>query len=233
MKSYSFTGKILIGIIVAATLLVVGGKIFTADAAGRIDSEAKVYVTAAVANNDTSIFATKFKGVAEIKLYKIGQMDETGKLTLPEGLENSGIKLTTLEGSPTVDAVTADIVTPAKTAVANKEADAVITIDRGEAAESSKKVEVTKGPGLYLYVPTDTEDNRYAYTFTSYVLLVPTSEYIITGSGSDEWVYEAEFNIKSQATEKFGDLEITKTLDTFNISLGPAAFVYRVTAVRD
>ena len=56
---------------------------------------------------------------------------------------------------------------------------------------------------------------------------------IIEASNSDEWLYNVDVAIKSDAKQRFAKLQINKTLKTFNKSLGNAAFVFDVTAKLD
>jgi hypothetical protein len=219
--------KALIGILMAALLVIAGSGIYKANAAARVDTSATVTIVAGISDTDTSVFATKYKGKVKIKLYKIADMDETGKLNIAEEFKDAGIDLSVLETNPTPDAIKTSIVAPAK-AVAPENTDLVITLDRSAGAQV-EPINIPAGAGLYLYVPEDITDTRYKYTFISYVVMAPTSELITTGTGSDAWVDTVRFNLKATEQERFGNLEIKKKLDSFNVSLGTASFVYRVT----
>lgn len=232
MRNFKIKGKAIIALTLTAVIALSGVGIYKAKAAGRVETDKAVKITAAIAANDTSIFATEYKGTVEIDLYKIAAMDETGSLVLDESLVNSGIQLSVLDGAPTVKQVKDAIVNPALTEIANMTPAATITLDRSTGAMNATEP-IEKGAGLYLYNPKDAIDSRYTHTFTSYVIQVPTSEYLTKGTGDDEWIYKAEFTLKSESEERFGKLDITKTLDSFNTSLGTASFVYTVVATRD
>jgi hypothetical protein len=219
--------KALIGILMAALLVVAGSGIYKANAAARVDTSETITIVAGISDTDTSVFATKYKGTVKIKLYKIADMDETGKLNIVEGFKDAGIDLSVLETNPTAETIQSSIVNPAK-AVAPENTDLVITLDRSAGAQV-EPINIPAGAGLYLYVPEDITDARYKYTFISYVVMAPTSELITTGTGSDAWVNTVRFNLKATEQERFGNLEIKKKLDSFNVSLGTASFVYRVT----
>ena len=227
MSIFKKKKKALIGILMAALLVVAGSGIYKANAAARVDTSATVTIVAGISDTDTSVFATKYKGTVKIKLYKIADMDETGKLNIAEEFKDAGIDLSVLETNPTIDAIKENIADKAK-AAAPESTDLVITLDRSNGAQVAS-INIPAGAGLYLYVPEDITDTRYKYTFTSYVVMAPTSELITTGAGSDAWVDTVRFNLKATEQERFGNLEIKKKLDSFNVSLGTASFVYRVT----
>ena len=234
MKNISIIKRNLI-VALVAVMTVTSIGVYKVGAAGRVELDKTVTVTAKVSSNDTSTFANKFKGTVEIDLYKIASLDETGKATLLEAYANSGIDLSVLDNNPSVDTVKSKIVTPALAAVQDREADAVITFDRSDESKvsNSASVGIEGGAGIYLYNPKDVSDGRYMYSFLSYILYAPTSDYIQAGVGDDTWNYESIFVLKAEETELFGKLEIVKTLDTFNTSLGKASFVYKVNAIRD
>ena len=227
MSIFKTKKKALIGILMAAALVVAGSGIYKANAAARVDTSETITIVAGISDTDTSVFATKYKGQVKIKLYKIANMDETGKLNIVDTFKNAGIDLSVLETNPTVEAIQASIVTPAKAAVPES-TNLEIVLDRSTGAKV-QPINIPAGAGLYLYIPEDIEDVRYKYTFTSYVVMAPTSELITSGTGSDTWVNTVRFNLKATEQERFGNLEIKKKLDSFNVSLGTASFVYRVT----
>lgn len=88
-------------------------------------------------------------------------------------------------------------------------------------------------PGLYLVVPKASFNPEYTvqYTFAPYLTALPGSEYALSGSGSDEWVYDTTIGLKPEAEPQFGKLKITKILQNYNETLGPTTFVFHVVGV--
>lgn len=106
-------------------------------------------------------------------------------------------------------------------------------------------------PGLYLVVArgadiedyvttvTDDEENEriatiarspvYEYTFTPELISLPAKpaddEGVINTANDGDWIYDQTATLKSERAERFGDLEITKTLLTYGSR--PATFVFR------
>lgn len=217
----------------ALALCALGVGTYSLRAAERVDTTKTVKITAEVDVNDGSVFASKYEDKLYIRLYKIAALDETGKLTgVTSEFSGAQIDLTVLDNNPTVEDVEDKIVYPALGVVENIDNYNEITIDRGQ-NENKGSATIDEGAGLYLYVPQMTKDNRYYYYFTSYVIMVPSSEYIVTGSGSDEWNYEATFKIKSRYEERHGGLRIVKNLDNYNVDLSAASFIYKVKATLD
>lgn len=233
--------KGLIGIAIAAALIVGTLGAHNLQAAGRVDTTRTVKITAAV--EDGSVFANKYNDILEIDLYKIATLDVTGRPTLTEDFNNGTIDLSVLgvhEKDKDIKIATIEekVVNPAKTIAATKQPTDVIELNRkseeGEEKAKTASVEIEEGAGIYLYIPKTVTDAWNSYEFTSYIIYAPTSEYIMSnGEGSDEWQYESRFTLKPKATPLYGSLKITKHLDKFNENLQSQSFVYTVKAVLD
>ncbi len=83
---------------------------------------------------------------------------------------------------------------------------------------------------MYLVVPQATYNADYSvkYVFTPYLTALPSSEYTLSGTGSDDWDYDTVIGLKAEAEPQYGKLAITKTLENFNESLGRATFVFQI-----
>ena len=88
-------------------------------------------------------------------------------------------------------------------------------------------------PGLYLVVPEAAynPDHTVRYTFIPYLTALPGSEYTLTGTGSDEWIYDMKIGLKPEAEPQFGKLNIVKALQNYNETLGQATFVFHIVGV--
>lgn len=234
MKRNILVKKSFIGIMATAALvvsLVCGHSLMAAE---RVDTTKTVKLTAQINEADGSVFANEYEGTLTVEIYKIAKMDSTGGLALTDKFKDSGIDLSILENKPTVDAVKTNIVEKAKAVAQNTTKDAEIILTRTKADTSDaivmtgNSVELEEGAGLYLYIPLDTMDDKYEYTFTPYVILAPTSDYVAFGQGSDEWNYNPTFSLKSTAKERFGSVIISKKLDQYNSAFNTASFVYSV-----
>lgn len=108
-----------------------------------------------------------------------------------------------------------------------------------EGTEGDQTVRLTAGTGttedltvgLYLVSARTVWSEEYIYTFSPYLISVPDNRYYDTGN--DAWIYDVPVSLKAARENRFGDLEIVKTLNSYNVSLGDAAFVFRVQAEKD
>lgn len=170
-------------------------------AAGPINVDATVNITAQVGKDDTSMFAKSYSGTVDINLYKIAVLDETGKPELSDSYQNCGIDITVLNNNPKVADIEKNIVEPAVKAAGTKQADAVITASRKDSSISGK-ISIESGAGVYLYVPQSASDDKYKYSFMPYIIYAPTSDYVVSGvaASDDTWKYDVSFIIKPQET---------------------------------
>ncbi len=240
MIKAKYRKKGLIGIALAAVLIIGTFGAHSIQAAGRVDTEATVKITANIDSGDGSAFASEYKGIVDIGLYKIATVDELGNPKLLDEFNDGTIDLSVIkidsENKPSVDSITSKIVNPAKDIIEKNgdiEPTRIITLDRSK-DEKTSSVDIEAGAGIYLYIPNAVMDEKNKYEFTPYIIYAPTSDYIMSnGVGSDEWKYESVFTLKSKATPLYGSLRIIKHLDKFNENLQAQSFVYTVKAVLD
>lgn len=231
MSILSFKKKNTLAFILTAAIVVSGFSVYKSNAAGRVDLTKDVKITAVVdSNSDTSEFAKEYVGEVKIELYKIADLDAAGNPTLSEEFKTSDVDLSVLGPNTTVEDTKTKIVNPAVDFVKEHDNLTKITID-GKKTEAGMEASATikNGAGIYLYYVSKTvQDTKNEYIFTPAVFYAPSSEYVLSGTGKDEWEYEVKIAPKAKAQRRYGDLEIKKTLNTFNKSLGTASFVFEV-----
>jgi len=234
----NYRKKGLIGIAIAAALIVGTFGVHNIQAAGRVDTTRTVKITAVV--EDGSIFASHFDKKLEIELYKIAKLDELGNASLTADFDDGTIDLSALKRTedykPDVATIKEKIVKPAIELAISKEPVDKIELDRSDEQSQNKdkaSVELQEGAGIYLFIPKTVSDDKYTYDFTPYIIYAPTSDYLVYGEGSDEWNYESVFTLKSEASQLYGNLRIKKNLDKFNQNLQSQSFVYTVKAELD
>lgn len=74
---------------------------------------------------------------------------------------------------------------------------------------------------------TVAQSARFVYSFAPELVALPNTE---SGGG---WVYDLTGGLKATQTRKTGVLELSKTLESYNATLGTATFVFDVEAVLD
>ena len=99
---------------------------------------------------------------------------------------------------------------------------------------TDEEVEVEQG--LYLVWAKPLITGEYEYTFLPYLVSVPDYAYgreDDVNEDLDEWIYHVTVGLKPRRQVRYLNLEIVKTLLTYNASLGEGMFVFQVEAVRD
>lgn len=85
--------------------------------------------------------------------------------------------------------------------------------------------------GLYLVDTPEVVTTNYTYTFTPYLVSLPTNNYY--SSGNDDWIYDLTdtnaIGLKPEEHARYGDLVINKTLENHNATTGKkATFVFQI-----
>lgn len=85
--------------------------------------------------------------------------------------------------------------------------------------------------GLYLVDTPEVVTTNYTYTFTPYLVSLPTNNYY--SNGNDDWIYALTdtnaIGLKPEEHARYGDLKINKTLAHHNATTGKkATFVFKI-----
>ena len=102
---------------------------------------------------------------------------------------------------------------------------ATVTLTRGIGAKAGLDT------GLYLVDTPEVVTTNYTYTFTPYLVSLPTNNYY--SSGNDDWIYDLTdtnaIGLKPEEHARYGDLVINKTLANHNATTGKkATFVFQI-----
>lgn len=171
----------------------------------------------------------------KVNLYKVASVDESGNYTVTKaftGLDLSSVSAKDLD-------VAAD--TWAKRA---KTAQGKLTDSKGNpVVDPTETVELQNGrgyqgklkTGLYLVDTPKVITTNYTYTFTPYLVSLPTNNYYSGDGASDDWIYNLtkEYNsavgLKPEEHVRYGDLVINKELINHNATFGDkATFVFQI-----
>ncbi len=172
-----------------------------------------------------------------VKLYRVASVNVSGKYTaLPP--------YTSLTGLGSVDAGTnagtwasfAD----AAHAIAEPLPDAEGNTPEGDKPYKELTLENAHGraenleTGLYLVSAQEVVTAEYIYSFQPYLVSLPGNACDASDpDSSDDWLYDVTVGLKPSRENRYGDLEIRKTLDTYNATLGGAAFIFEISAEKD
>lgn len=222
MKIREFMKKSKAAILICA-LMVPILSLTNISAADTIDTAAQCSLTLTVPAD--SVYSSD-AGAPDLKakLYRVASVSESRHFTM---LGDYGVDVESLSEDENTDWEKA-----AATAAENldgKSPAAEVTIEKNSGQGKAENLET----GMYLVMMDTVTAPEYEYNFTPYFISLPNNLYYSSGQAEDdEWIYDAQSVIKVGAEERFGDLEIVKTLTEYNSTLGPATFVFQIEGER-
>ncbi len=165
-----------------------------------------------------------------VSLYRVADVDVSGRYAPVEPFK--GMDFSSLGSETKAE----DWTVLAEEAVECLEGTEVPAVQTKEAAAAEGSTEAAGAvfedlaTGLYLVVPEAAYNKDYTvrYLFTPYLTALPSSEYTLTGAGSDEWNYDTVIGLKAEGEPQYGRLNITKVLSNYNETLGRTSFVFQV-----
>lgn len=164
-----------------------------------------------------------------VSLYKVADVEETGEYQPLSGYES--LDLGTVTENTTAEqweAYAQEAVTLTDTLGAEPDAELEI---RPDADGKPSGYADGLSTGMYLVEAETVQSPEYTYEFAPYLVSLPNNYYYSTGD--DTWVYDVTTGLKPSQTARYGSLNISKTLTSYNETLGNATFVFRVEGVKD
>lgn len=209
----------LLALALAFPLLALPG----ARAANAIETDRKCSVSFSVsgADNELADPGTDIK----VNLYKVADVDVSGNYTATgafTGVDVSSVRADNndaasewAERAKKAKEKLSDSVTPSYT----------VALTGGIGAKAGLDT------GLYLVDTPEVVTTNYTYTFTPYLVSLPTNNYY--SSGNDNWIYDLTdtnaIGLKPEEHARYGDLVIYKTLANHNATTGKkATFVFQI-----
>ena len=210
----------LLALALAFPLLTLPG----ARAANAIETDRKCSVSFSVSGEGNELTAAGTD--ITVNLYKVADVDVSGNYTATKDF-------TKLD----VSSVSADDKTIAANTWATRASEAKGMLS--DSVNPSYTVALTGGigakagldTGLYLVDTPEVVTTNYTYTFTPYLISLPTNNYY--SSGNDNWIYDLTdtnaIGLKPEEHARYGDLVIHKTLANHNATTGKkATFVFQI-----
>lgn len=201
-----------------ALMLTVPAVMYTANAATGIDTDRDCSVSFQLDGTFQELESLEIP----VKLYQVAKVDEAGDYE-------------TLTGFESLDLESVDHETTARE-WEEKASQAVQIIEKnGNIQPIPATVEEgvqNLSTGMYLVEAQQVQSPEYTYSFTPYLLALPDNYYSDTNP-DDSWVYDVTTGLKPEQEVRYGSIQINKTLDTYNATLGGASFIFSVEAVKD
>ena len=202
-----------------------------AKAASAIDTDAECSIQFDIGGRSELLAA----GIP-VNLYKVASVDESGNYTATDAF--TGLTLSSVSADNLADA-TAEWkkrANDAKEMLTDSDGNTVIeptrTITLTDKADDDHTITGLK-TGLYLVDTPKVITTNYTYTFTPYLVSLPTNNYYSGNGASDDWIYNLTgsnaVGLKPEQHVRYGDLVINKELVDHNATFGNnATFVFEI-----
>lgn len=193
-----------------------------ANAANMVDTGKKDCSIDFKTGGDDKVSADLGTTTVDVKLYKVADISEVGDYTASGDFAQ--LDVSALDAS---DSTSADEWLKRATEAAGMVTDSTKPTAEVSLTDGEGKAE-DLATGLYLVLADKAQTTNYEYTFTPYLISLPNNQYYVTGS--DEWLYDTSTGLKPDQQERYGDLEIDKTLTSYNETMKGASFVFDIEA---
>ena len=203
-----------------------------AKAANAIDTDAECSIQFDIGGNSSELLSTSIP----VNLYKVASVDVSGNYTATDAF--TGLKLSSVSADNLADA------TAEWKKRANDAKEMLTDSDGKTVVEPTQTITLTNNPnddhtitglktGLYLVDTPKVITPNYTYTFTPYLISLPTNNYYNNDHTNDEWIYNLTgsnaVGLKTEQHVRYGNLVINKELVDHNATFGDkATFVFQI-----
>lgn len=211
----------LLALALAFPLLTLPG----ARAANAIETDRKCSVSFSVSGEGNELTATGTD--IKVNLYKVADVDVSGNYTATEDFKKLDVSSVSADNNAAANTWAARAKEAQKLLKDSVNPTATVTLAAGTGSLADLAT------GLYLVDTPEVVTTNYTYTFTPYLVSLPTNNYY--SNGNDTWIYDLtkEYNsavgLKPEEHARYGDLKINKTLAHHNATTGKkATFVFKI-----
>ena len=198
----------------------------SAKAASAIDTDAECSIQFDIGGNSSELLSASIP----VNLYKVASVDESGNYTGIGAFSKLDLSSVSADNLDAAAATWAERAAEAKKLLKdNTESPTTVTLTQGRGTATGLKT------GLYLVDTPKVITPNYTYTFTPYLVSLPTNNYYNGKDESDNWIYDLtkEMNsavgLKPEEHVRYGDLVISKKLENHNATFGDkATFVFQI-----
>lgn len=203
-----------------------------AKAANAIDTDAECSIQFDIGGNSSELLSASIP----VNLYKVASVDVSGNYTATDAF--TGLKLSSVSADNLADA------TAEWKKRANDAKEMLTDSDGKTVVEPTQTITLTNNPnddhtitglktGLYLVDTPKVITPNYTYTFTPYLISLPTNNYYNNDHTNDEWIYNLTgsnaVGLKTEQHVRYGNLVINKELVDHNATFGDkATFVFQI-----
>lgn len=196
-----------------------------AKAANAIDTGQKCSIEFDISGNSSELLSASIP----VNLYKVASVDESGNYTGIGAFSKLDLSSVSADNLDAAAATWAERAAKAKKLLKDDTEPTTTTLTQGRGTATGLDT------GLYLVDTPKVITPNYTYTFTPYLVSLPTNNYYNGKDASDNWIYDLtkEMNsavgLKPEQHVRYGDLVIKKELKDHNATFGNnATFVFQI-----
>lgn len=209
----------LLALALAFPLLTLPG----ARAANAIETDRKCSVSFSVSGegNELADAGTDIK----VNLYKVADVDVSGNYTATGAFTELDVSSVRADNNDAASKLAARAKEAQKLLKDSVKPTTTVTLAAGTRSLADLAT------GLYLVDTPEVVTTNYTYTFTPYLVSLPTNNYY--SNGNDTWIYDLTdtnaIGLKPEEHARYGDLKIYKTLANHNATTGKkTTFVFQI-----
>lgn len=196
-----------------------------AKAASAINTGQKCSIEFDISGNSSELLSASIP----VKLYKVASVDESGNYTGIGAFSKLDLSSVSADNLDAAAATWAERAAKAKKLLKDDTEPTTTTLTQGSGTATGLDT------GLYLVDTPKVITTNYTYTFTPYLVSLPTNNYYNNGQTSDDWIYDltkesnSAVGLKPEQHVRYGDLVIKKELKDHNATFGNnATFVFQI-----
>lgn len=211
----------LLALALAFPLLTLPG----AKAASAINTGQKCSIEFDISGNSSELLSASIP----VKLYKVASVDESGNYTGIGAFSKLDLSSVSADNLDAAAATWAERAAEAKKLLKDDTEPTTTTLTQGRGTATGLDT------GLYLVDTPKVITPNYTYTFTPYLVSLPTNNYYSGNGASDNWIYDltkehnSAVGLKPEQHVRYGNLVINKELVDHNATFGNnATFVFQI-----
>lgn len=196
-----------------------------AKAASAINTGQKCSIEFDISGNSSELLSANIP----VNLYKVASVDESGNYTGIGAFSKLDLSSVSADNLDAAAATRAERAAEAKKLLKDDTEPTTTTLTQGRGTATELDT------GLYLVDTPKVITTNYTYTFTPYLVSLPTNNYYNNGQTSDDWIYDltkesnSTVGLKPEQHVRYGDLVINKELVDHNATFGDeATFVFQI-----
>lgn len=196
-----------------------------AKAASAINTGQKCSIEFDISGNSSELLSASIP----VNLYKVASVDESGNYTGIGAFSKLDLSSVSADNLDAAAATWVERAAEAKKLLKDDTEPTTTTLTQGRGTATGLDT------GLYLVDTPKVITPNYTYTFTPYLVSLPTNNYYSGNGASDDWIYDLtkEYNsavgLKPEQHVRYGNLVINKELVDHNATFGNnATFVFQI-----